>query len=458
MTRINADNLFGYTKFIVDPSASQGSFTTIQSAINAASAAGGFQIVAIKSGTYVESLTLAMNVQLYGIAVDGRVPTIQITGNHTFTGDGIGAFGTSGILIKNIDFQAPAGNLFTISNTGPNGVIFLVKDCNLSTGTGSGFILSTAGGGSRVICNVTGCNASFQTTGTVCGDSCAFQLQSTSFSANTLAGILLSGNNSHTSITDSSDVSADSDGIIFNNATSTATIDNSSISCNLGPALNLSIGGASVDITHSTFSANGPFWASGPGAGPPCQMNYADIILLGVSAMDVNINTVVRNWQPYCSAGDSLTAIRGTASFDQTAFASTGGFVTSLSQVITSDFSVPLDQTLLNATVDFFTVPVGKTFYPLLLLSEVFSLNTFTVGGTIQAGTNTTYDDLFFNQSISNPPGAGQLTYFDASIFQTVGGTPIVAYPAGSTIGVKITSAATATIYTARFFIQGILK
>ena len=55
MVSTTLDNRFGVTKFIVDPSAADGAYTTIQAAINAAPSNS---TIFVKPGTYTENLTI----------------------------------------------------------------------------------------------------------------------------------------------------------------------------------------------------------------------------------------------------------------------------------------------------------------------------------------------------------------------------------------------------------------
>jgi hypothetical protein len=77
MSRQNATNTYSYSKYIVD-NITLGCYTTIQSAINDAMAAGG-GLILIRSGTYTEDLTLYTNVDLEGTGNK----SVTIEGTHT---------------------------------------------------------------------------------------------------------------------------------------------------------------------------------------------------------------------------------------------------------------------------------------------------------------------------------------------------------------------------------------
>lgn len=147
MTRINSTNLFGPTQYLVDPSGAQGAFTTIQSALDALNAAGNFGTVYIKPGAYLENLIMYPNQQICGVTAEGRVNQdcpVRITGTHSLIGDGVGNFGAT--VVQGIAFDAFA-DTFTITNNGPNGLVFAAKFCQIISAIGSGFIVDKVGAG-----------------------------------------------------------------------------------------------------------------------------------------------------------------------------------------------------------------------------------------------------------------------------------------------------------------------
>lgn len=149
----NSTNKFGPTPFIVDPISGDGSYTTVQSAIDACSLAGG-GIVYIRNGTYVESLVWPSFVSLQGVNVDGRL----ISGSQVII-DGNATFGTAGIrTASDIAFTSAAGDTFTINNA-VGGVNLLLKSCAISAPGGIA-INSIPGVGAVGGLNIIGCNLS----------------------------------------------------------------------------------------------------------------------------------------------------------------------------------------------------------------------------------------------------------------------------------------------------------
>jgi Pectinesterase len=131
MPQRNSINLFGTTPYIVSTVAATGSYTTIQSAINAASAAGG-GVVYIKPGTYFENLSIPDKISLTGAtsgidqSSSSGLYNVQILGVHTFSAT------TYAVSIRGITFgsqiSSPTGPLITISpSTGVASVDFF--DC-----------------------------------------------------------------------------------------------------------------------------------------------------------------------------------------------------------------------------------------------------------------------------------------------------------------------------------------
>ena len=118
---LDVKNLRALATYVVDPVAGETEYTSIQTAINAASTAGG-DIVYIRYGTYTENLTMADNVNLVGALGKNCI----IIGNHTVP-DGA-SFST-----YNLTFEG-TGNLF--SNAGTGSVDVTMRNCIVDIDTG----------------------------------------------------------------------------------------------------------------------------------------------------------------------------------------------------------------------------------------------------------------------------------------------------------------------------------
>jgi hypothetical protein len=127
---------FPVSPYIVGP-VGQAGYQTIQSAITAASGAGG-GTVWIQPGTYTENLTLAANVALIGsgnlVRILGGTATqssVNIIGNHT-------AASTGPMMFGNIQFTATSGNAISSTAAGTANMAFI----NVLSEVTNGYLLS----------------------------------------------------------------------------------------------------------------------------------------------------------------------------------------------------------------------------------------------------------------------------------------------------------------------------
>ena len=117
----NANNFSGLSPFIVSSTAGQGSYSTIQAAINAANAAGGGTVY-IDVGTYTENLTLYGNISLIGAMAPGQA-TVTIIGNHTAT-NWVGVIG-----FENIYMRVDSGTLLTFTTNSASSDNINITNC-----------------------------------------------------------------------------------------------------------------------------------------------------------------------------------------------------------------------------------------------------------------------------------------------------------------------------------------
>lgn len=297
MTRVNADNLFGLSNFIVDPTASQGSFTLIQDAINAAVLAGGGKIF-IKGATYAENLALDAAIELIGVSADGRIGDVIIDGNHTYNANGT-------CILSNINFTTTGlGHAFDVAPGAGSGILAF-KDCHVQSadldaihvdtvasatirlddtsvnGNLNGINIAATGGGASVL-SVNSTIVSSAGSGIIMGDPSTIFLR--------------------TSIVGSAGISID-----MQTAGQIHLFD-SQLTSSGGFECITSAGGGSVTAQRTTFASNSvlTFFISGN-----ASFLYGDILQIG-TAIDIDpaITASVYEWQPHAT---SLTP--GTASF-----------------------------------------------------------------------------------------------------------------------------------------------
>ena len=154
MALYNATNVYSNSRYIVDNVAPGAAYTTVQSAINAAQAAGGAASVWVRQGTYTENLTL-----YDGINIEGQEQTLSvIIGTHVppvagaFTFNRIGlqsgthifssaAAGAAALSCTRCRFNTTNGYVFNLANwTGTLNVRFCT---DISTANG---LVNNAGG------------------------------------------------------------------------------------------------------------------------------------------------------------------------------------------------------------------------------------------------------------------------------------------------------------------------
>src|SRR5574338_694107 len=155
-TQLGIVDSFPITPYVVGPTGQAG-YQTIQSAIDAANAAGG-GLVYVQKGTYTEDLTFYDGIQLMGDSEQGTT----IIGTHTPPASGTlnifrctfqdntaifssNAAGTTAIIVEDCTLSVTNGYSFDLPNwTGAGSVA--VDDIG-PFGTNDGFIRNTGGTG-----------------------------------------------------------------------------------------------------------------------------------------------------------------------------------------------------------------------------------------------------------------------------------------------------------------------
>lgn len=322
------------SSFTVDPSAVPGldaEYTTIQAAINAAT---GPAVVYIRTGVYIEDLTLKDGVDLIGIQGTGRVPIpgVQVTGSHTYSG-------ATNLLVSNIHFLATAGDTFSITPAAGL-LVFGAFNCSLNNSNPGGrSVFLNPGVGAIVVFG--SFNNNFSTGGAVLeasGNSQALIFDSQCFNG---VGDSFIANDTSTITVDDSEVENSLNAYKITSATASITSTNNRISCDTAVIFT---GAGTMNMYHDTVQATSATTQFVQGAG---TFNFGDVVNRGsANTIDPVTTQGKQNWQPYGESGVLATAYRGTAAFDNTQFTVTEGFVQFLGGAVTT-----------NIDVDTFTAP-----------------------------------------------------------------------------------------------------
>lgn len=338
---LQIDNEYWLSPYVVDSNVTPGSrasYSTIQSAINAANTAGG-GVVYVRPGNYTENLTLQPAVNLVATSVVAQVSLLApfngsvVFGNHTLSG--AGEMSVAGMV-----FEAASGVILTTSSSSSPLQINL-NDCTFTNSSGTCISSSASGGGSTQH-NIDNCTFNSSVTTSACiqlGASAFVQMSDCTVNSDNGDGIALTA-----------PLSFFRNGII-----------------NAGNGSSVVINGASgppepiLDLFYSlvigqvcfTFNANGLVGCgfnalvSFDGGG-----NYA---IGGTGSIENNFNIYPYNntlaagitdlpivGRARATAGTSGTAFAGVASFDSTDFMVTDGFVTFTGSATPGPYAVTL--------------------------------------------------------------------------------------------------------------------
>ena len=113
-------NTFTTAKWIVSPTASDGTHTTIAAALTSASSG---DTIFIRPGTYTENPTLKAGVNLSAYTCDALTPNVTISGKCTFTGAGT-------VSISGINLQTNSD--FCLAVTGSAASIVYLNNCYIN--------------------------------------------------------------------------------------------------------------------------------------------------------------------------------------------------------------------------------------------------------------------------------------------------------------------------------------
>src|SRR5690554_3747116 len=308
---------FPITPYVVGPVGEAG-YQTIQDALNAVTSAA---MIWIQPGTYTENLVFPdQDITLMGDS--GGL--VEITGTHTpsainnLTVDGVvlvsatdlfssAAAGAGSIFIENSFFIVTNGYGLNL----PNWTGQLSFDNCGQASTEDGGVFNTGGSFIKMINSEIGAGTANPMT---IGGAGLFRLDT----CNINCPITLSG----------------SGGLIIQNGCKIAgtltiggsrsgTIINSSFLTGTAPSIVMNSSG-DVSISHAAIDSTNVPAIDGTGAG---NLTYGSLVFLNDTTFAGTLTLVSADWQPYSTAGNTATAVRGTSGFDSNDFIVTDGFV-----------------------------------------------------------------------------------------------------------------------------------
>jgi len=144
-------NNYGPNKFVVSADVANGTHTTIQAAVTAASSGDN---IFIRQGTYTEDITLKAGITLTADSGSQDTPNVTIVGKMTFTGVGM-------VTIANIRLQTNSDYFLEVS--GSSASILLVHNCYLNCTNNTGILYSSSSSSS--VLGLRNCTGDVGTTG-----------------------------------------------------------------------------------------------------------------------------------------------------------------------------------------------------------------------------------------------------------------------------------------------------
>ena len=257
------------TKYVVDTNGGTGvDYTTIQSAITAAAAAGVDAVIYVRPGTYTENLTLVDGINIIGADVGsfGDIALVEIVGLHTPPASGSFAIrdckltsatyvfnsavaGTTNIFVDHCTIEITNGYLFNLANwtgdlymvncgdtstnngviTNTGGSVFVAAMSTLGAGNGNTMTLS---GNATIFNNIVNCPVSFAGTGTSVADA-----------GNSFSGTITTAMTANVTLDDVR-ISTGATAAISHGSAGTLVLTNSTITSSNNPA----IGGAGAGV------------------------------------------------------------------------------------------------------------------------------------------------------------------------------------------------------------------
>lgn len=410
---------FPVTPYVVGP-IGQAGYQTVQSAINAASLAGGGTVYVLP-GTYTENLTFAANVNVIGNNLEGRLQAIVdslaipasdtlIIGNHTFSV-------TGAIFLEGLAFTSPAGDLITVTVPAASSNFLGFKYCYFNSfGAGRGIFATAPGAISIILLSSSSLNSG-AAPALEMQERCHLNLSEVSLSSNTVT-LVVGGPNSEVNLTENCNLSGQ---VLITDATSLLESFGSSINAsNPVSCISFTAAGSFLSIDDEFISTNpSTFYIDGTGT-----YTYGGSIARGSA---INIDPAIIQ-QPQLMRPTATTTVRGTASFNSAHFTVVDGFVSSIASPFVWS-SINANQTLVASNGYFVSggalslalpasAVIGDTISVVLAPGGTSWTITQAAGQSIVVGNMTSTVGVGGSVASTQPGNTIDIVYFAADTWQ----------------------------------------
>ena len=463
---INRDAAGGYpiTPYVVG-SAGEAGYTTIQSAINAANAAGGGSVW-IQQGSYTEDLTLADQVYLIAVCGISQGPNegVQIIGTHTpptsghVQANGIyfqsttdifasAAAGTAHIQTANCEFAVQNGYEFDLPNwagiieiydcnPGPPAAPFAINDGGINNTGGAQVIVYNSGVGNGTnVMTISGSSFFGQAVTVGCPLTCATGTDLDSVGSQYVAPVTWANNSTVTSTNDSYLTGATA--AITMNSSAACSMSNCVIDSTNNPAI-AGAGAGTLTLAGSSFLNNSEIAATLTlGSGQLRGAGQVTRFVVGASP-DAPYQTIQAGIDAANAAGGGIVVVQpGTYTEDLTLYSNChvmgltfadagGGVVINGTHTPPTSGGFSFNNVELNDASAIFSSAAAGSTHLIIGNSEVNVTNGYTFDLTNWTGKLECYDVNGrggTNDGWINNAGGSEVALFSAAVGAGTGNT-----------------------------------
>lgn len=365
-------NTFGTAKWIVSPTLSNGTHTTIAGAL--ASAASGDTIF-IRPGTYTENITLVAGVNLAAYVGDGATPNVTIVGKCSFSSAGT-------VSISGIRLQTNSD--FCLAVTGSAASIVNLRNCYINATNNTAISYTSSSSSSSISILYT--NGNLGTTGIA-----LYSMSS--------AGSLVIAYGSYSNTGASTTASSNSAGSAFFNFCGGAF-----------PFSTSSTGICNIQYSNINTSAQNATCFTSAGSGVN-ELDHSDFISGTASSLSIGTGTtaICTNIAVNSTNANAITGA-GTINYNSIAYKSTSAVnnVTTQTPFVSQSGSWQLIQTLTassSANLSFTSSNIsGYNTYAFVIRNIIPATNAAILQMQVSVNGGSTYSNSGYQSGINTNP------------------------------------------------------